>query len=451
MVEMIYRDIYKQLKTWALNEKHKPLILRGARQVGKTTVVDEFSHEFDNYIHLNLERAEDAKLFLENETVNELMQLLCFRQNISMGKGRTLLFIDEIQNVPKAVAMLRYFYEDMPELYVIAAGSRLQSLLKERVSFPVGRVEYMQLTPCSFGEFLGGTGDEQYKEAIENADLPAILHEEAIKRFNMYAVIGGMPEIVADYAEKRDLTRLRSIYNTLLMGYNEDVEKYAPTQKQTAIIRHILKTGWSKAGQAITLTNFGGSQYLSKDVREAFMIMEKAFLLELVYPATSVQAPIEASFRRSPKLRWVDTGLVNFAVNLQVELLGKKDILDTWQGSIGEQIVGQELRIVLNKEYVQSLNYWVRDKKGSNAEVDYILQRGMEIIPIEVKSGHNSHLRSLQSFMDLTKGETAVRVWSEKFSVDEVETPNKKKFKLINVPFYYVGALPKILDREMKG
>ncbi len=446
---MIYRNIYKQLKQWASNREHKPLILRGARQVGKTTIVDEFSREFDNYIHLNLERPEDALLFSSSDSVSDIMQLLCFRQNISMEKGRTLLFIDEIQTEPKAVALLRYFYEDMPQLYVIAAGSRLQSLLKERVSFPVGRVEYLQLSPCSFDEFLGAIGDTQYQTAVKQASLPNALHDEAIKRFNMYATIGGMPEIVADYAEHRDLTRLRRIYNTLLRGYNEDVEKYAPSQKQTHIIRHILNTGWTKAGQTITLTNFGDSNYLSKDVKEAFVIMEKAFLLELVYPATSVQAPIESSFRRAPKLCWVDTGLVNFAANLQIDILGKKDILDTWQGHIAEQIVAQELRVLLNDAYIENLNFWVRDKKGSNAEVDFIWQYGTEIIPIEVKSGHNSHLRSLQSFMDLSKGHTAVRIWNEKFSVDSVTSPNGKSFRLLNIPFYYVGALPLILDREI--
>lgn len=445
---MIYRNIYLQLKEWALNPQHKPLILRGARQVGKTTLINEFSQGFDNYIHLNLERPEDARLFTESDSVAEIMQIVCFRQKISLGKGRTLLFIDEIQTEPKAVALLRYFYEDMPRLYVIAAGSRLQSLLKERVSFPVGRVEYMQLTPCSFGEFLGAIGDTQYKEAVENATLPDALHLEAIRRFNLYATMGGMPEVVADYAEHRDLTRLRRIYNTLLKGYNEDVEKYAPTQKQTHIIRHILNTGWHKAGQTITLTNFGDSKYLSKDVREAFTIMEKAFLLELIYPATSVQAPIEASLRRAPKLCWVDTGLVNFSANIQVDLLGKKDILDSWQGDIAEQIVAQELRVLLNAAYVDALHFWVRDKNGSNAEVDFIWQRGTEIIPIEVKSGHNAHLRSLQSFMDLSKGSTAIRIWSEKYSVDTVKTPNGKLFKLINIPFYYISALPLLLERE---
>lgn len=448
---MFRRQIYTKLQEWANKPNRKPLILRGARQVGKTTLVEEFSIEFENYIPLNLEKQTEAKIFEQTDSVEEIVQICCFQKKILLKEGRTLLFIDEIQNVPKAVALLRYFYEEMPHLYVIAAGSRLQSLLKERVSFPVGRVEYLQLAPCSFYEYLEALGDRQYKDALEQVKLPAVLHEEALKRFNLYAIIGGMPEIVANYAEYKDLMKLQSIYNTLLMGYNEDVEKYAPTQLQAHIIRHILKTGWGKAGQTIKLGNFGESNYNSKEVREAFTIMEKAFLLELVYPAKVIQAPLESALKRAPKLMWLDTGLVNFSSNIQVELLGNKDILDTWQGAIAEHIVAQELRILLNDRYIQHLNFWVRDKQGTSAEVDFLWQSGTTLIPIEVKSGHNAHLRSLQSFMDLSSGDVGIRIWSGPYSIDVVFTPKGKKFRLINVPFYYVGSLPLILDKVLYG
>lgn len=275
---MFERDIYNQLQKWAERTGRKPLVLRGARQVGKTTLVNEFARNFENYLHLNLEREEDARLFQSTDKVQEIMKIACFQKNILLREGRTLLFIDEIQNVPKAVALLRYFYEDMPDLYVIAAGSRLQSLLKERISFPVGRVEYMQLSPCTFGEYLTAMGEGHYRTAIDEISLPSALHEEAMSRFHRYTLIGGMPEVVADYAENGDLVRLKSIYNSLLKGYNEDVEKYAPTQLQTYVIRHILRTGWNKAGQTIKLGNFGESTYNSKEVREAFNILEKAFI-----------------------------------------------------------------------------------------------------------------------------------------------------------------------------
>ena len=416
---MFERDIYNQLQKWAERTGRKPLVLRGARQVGKTTLVNEFARNFENYLHLNLEREEDARLFQSTDKVQEIMKIACFQKNILLREGRTLLFIDEIQNVPKAVALLRYFYEDMPDLYVIAAGSRLQSLLKERISFPVGRVEYMQLSPCTFGEYLTAMGEGHYRTAIDEISLPSALHEEAMSRFHRYTLIGGMPEVVADYAENGDLVRLKSIYNSLLKGYNEDVEKYAPTQLQT---------------------------YNSKEVREAFNILEKAFILHLVYPVTAMHAPALPALKRAPKLMWLDTGLVNFAANIQTEVLHDRTLMDTWQGAIAEHIVAQQLQVLLDEQYISDLHFWVRDKQGSNAETDFVWQKGTQIIPIEVKCGKNAHLRSLHSFMDLSGGDLAVRIWSGPYSIDDVKTVAGKSFRLINLPFYYLGSLPKILS-----
>ena len=446
---MIYRNRYRDLQNWAQKAHRKPLILRGARQVGKTTLVDAFGKGYRQYLHLNLERKEEARLFEDSDSIETLMQVLALRQGFSIEEKCSLLFIDEIQNAPKAVALLRYFYEDYPDLHVIAAGSRLQSLLKDKISFPVGRVEYLQLEPCSFLEFLDATGHEAYAEAIMQLSVPKPLHQEVMKLFNLYALVGGMPEVLADYAEHRDLARLRPLYNTLLKGYDEDVEKYAPNQKQTQIIRRILERAWVKAGQTITMGNLVGDAYLSKDVREALDIMEKAFLLELIYPVTETKPPMEPAWRRAPKIRWIDTGLVNFAANTQVEIVQKKDLLDSWQGHVAEQVIAQELRVLLDNAYVDRLHFWVRDKRGSQAEVDYVWQQEAQLIPIEVKSGTNAHLRSLQSFMDLSPGKTAVRVWSGEFSVDDVMTPKGKTFRLLNIPFYYLPALPLVLERNM--
>lgn len=446
---MFQRDIYKRLQEWSKKKNRKPLVLRGARQVGKTTLVHQFGKEFDTYIYLNLEKTEDAHLFSHSDNVKEIVRVACFQKQI-IRTGKTLFFIDEIQNQPKAVALLRYFYEDMPELYVIAAGSRLQSLLKERISFPVGRVEYLQMTPCTFIEFLDATGDKAYRQAIQEIAVPELLHEQLMKLFRYYATIGGMPEIVAEYAENKELATLPTLYNTLLKGYTEDVEKYAEGERQTQIIRHILRRGWRKAGQTIKLGNFEESSYTAKDIREAFQIMEKAFLLELVYPTTSCEAPPGAAIRRAPKLIWIDTGLVNFAAGVQQEVFGSLLLTDTWRGALAEQLVAQELRYVLNERYVENLFFWVRDKQGSNAEVDFVWQEGASLIPIEVKSGSNAHLRSLQSFMDLSDGDVAIRIWAGNYTIDEVKTAKGKPFRLINLPYYYIHSIERII-REAKG
>ncbi len=445
---MIYRQLMEELQRWSEKEHRKPLVLRGARQVGKTTLVDEFSKRYDVYIKLNLEQSADALIFSKSDNVKEIYQYLCVQRKVVVDPGkRTLLFIDEIQNEPKAVGLLRYFYEEMPWLHIIAAGSRLQTLIKQRVSFPVGRVEYLSLRPCSFLEYLGAMGEEALAGMIKNVDVPSVYHEMMLGHFNRYALVGGMPEALADYAQNGDVVRLAPIYRSLLDGYNEDVEKYARNDKQARVMRHLLTHGWAEAGQTISFNRFGGSNYTSKEVHEALEVMEKAFLLNLDYPVTAVKAPAIPAQNRQPKLVWVDSGIMNFSVDIQTEYLQNSSLLDVWKGHAAEQIVAQELRVVLDRNYRNEQYYWVRDKKGSNAEVDFVWQGQSAILPIEVKSGTNAHLRSLHSFMSQPDApDVAIRVWPGEFGTDDVVSPTGHPFRLINLPFYYVGVLDKVLQ-----
>ncbi len=447
-IYMFKRKAIEDLRIWAKKTDRKPLILRGARQVGKTTLIHAFGKEFDHYIALNLEKKEDSDLFKEVTNAKNVFQVICFIKHVKYGNGKTLLFIDEIQENATAVAMLRYFYEDMPELYVIAAGSRLQTLLKQHISFPVGRVDYLSLMPCSFEEYLTATGDEQIANALTDCELPNALHEQVMEKFTRYSLIGGMPEAVAHYARNGDLAALNDIYEDLLRSFDEDVEKYAPNQKQTAVIRHLLKTGWAMAGQAITLGNFGNSSYNAKDVREGFDTLQRAFLMELVYPLTTTQLPAIPSLKRSPKLIWLDTGLVNYAANVQHELITTKDLMSTWRGYLAEQIVAQEMQTQIGYTTNRKRMFWIRDKKGSTAEVDYAWQDGTQLIPIEVKAGTNSHLRSIHSFIEESNYDFAIRIWSGPLSLDEEKTIQKRKpFRLLNLPFYHVGEIAKYIAK----
>ncbi|MCM1109266.1 MAG: AAA family ATPase [Clostridium sp.] len=445
---MFERDIIHQLRAWGLREERKPLVLRGARQVGKTTVVSQFGREFDVFISLNLEHEADARAFRLSDDVKEVVNYICVLKKQSLPEaGRVLLFIDEIQNEPKAVALLRYFYEEMPHLHVIAAGSRLHALVRQRVSFPVGRVEYLSLRPCSFREYLNATGDGILADEMKRGALSGIFHVELIRRFNRYALVGGMPEAVAAYAGHGDVQRLAPIYRSLLNGYNEDVEKYARSDAQAKVMRHVLRTGWGMSGQAIKFAGFGQSSYSSREIHEALDVLQKAFLLYLDYPVTSTQVPALPALTRSPKLIWVDCGLVNFHAGVQLEYLQEKSLLDTWRGYAAEQVVAQELRVALDRHYLAEQHFWVRDKKGATAEVDFVWQRGNQLIPIEVKAGRNAHLRSIHVFMEQApQTEVAVRVWGEPFSVDSVTTSAGRTFRLVNLPFYMVEALPEVLD-----
>ncbi len=442
---MFERNVSKELKAWAARGRHKPLVLRGARQVGKTTIVEQFGAGYEVFLRLNLELAADRQLFEMGAPIDDVVTSIYLHNHQERKKVKTLLFIDEIQNSPQAVSMLRYFYEQTPEIDVIAAGSLLESLLERRISFPVGRVEYLAVRPCSFGEFLGAIGESGLKEAQEDVALTAPLHDKMMRYFNTYTMIGGMPEVVAEYAENRDIVALGTIYETLLTGYRDDVEKYSHTENMRNILRHILTAGWAYAGQRITFEKFGNSLYRSREMGEAFRTLEKTMLLELVYPTTSVVAPLTSEVKRAPKLLWLDTGIVNYAGDMQEELMNLRNVSDAWVGHIAEQMVGQEL-LSSDNMLSHKRHFWV--KGSGEAEVDFVIQHEGRIIPIEVKAGSNSRLRSLQQFMEKAPHDIAIRFWGKPFSTDDVVTPMGKHYRLYNLPYYYASQTTEVLKKH---
>ncbi len=441
---MFHRKVILHLRKWAENPTHKPLILRGARQVGKTTVVMDFAKEFDTFLHLNLERKSDSAVFEENDSVEDVLTAIYLLKNKKKTNGRSLLFIDEIQASPKAAALLRYFYEDIPDLFVIAAGSLLETLIDIHISFPVGRVEYLAVRPCSFSEFLGALGETQLQEMLLKGKLPKAIHNRMMKLFNDYVIVGGMPEAVAHYAENRDLVALRKIYDALLSGYRDDTEKYAKSTAEKNVLRHILTNGWRNAGQRIAFERFGDSNYRSREMGEAFRTLEKAMVLELSYPTVETNLPIAPDLKKSPKLLWLDTGLVNHVSGNQQELFGTKDISEHFKGRIAEHIVGQGI-LAANESVLAQRHFWVRNARNSQAEVDYVIQYENQLLPIEVKSGSNAKLKSLHLFMAESKSEIAIRFWNNPLSKDTIELPSGKKYTLINVSYYYVECLEMVL------
>ena len=446
---MFKRKILKKLEAWKKSNLRKPLILRGARQVGKTTIVNEFGLQYDNYLYFNMEKSENVKLFEMEIPLDDLVTTLFASVGKTQKPGQTLIFIDEIQNSPKTIALLRYFYEQRPDLHVIAAGSLLENLIDVKVSFPVGRVQYLALRPCSFYEFLGATGKNNLLAVLNgNPEISTAFHDQLMHWFNLYAIIGGMPEAVKIFAETRDIVALNDVYETLVQAYKDDAEKYVIGNKLTDTVRFILSYGWAFAGETITLGNFANSGYKSREVGEAFRLLEKAMLLEMVYPVSSTSMPIIPETRRKPKLIWFDTGLVNYQAGIRQEIIGSTEMVDAWRGHIAEQITAQEI-LSMEDRVGQHRSFWAKPNNG--AEVDFIFMHESKVYPIEVKSGTNSHLRSLQSFMDNSDIDIAVRIWSNPYSVDEVKTPKGKMFRLINLPFYLTGNLHRILDDVIKG
>lgn len=443
---MFERIAIRYLRSWATKEERKPLVLRGARQVGKTTLVELFAQDFDTYIYLNLEEKENAEFFAADYSFEDLLAGIYFKANKQQDENkRTLIFIDEIQNEPKAVQVLRYFYEKRPDLYVIAAGSLLESLMGRHISFPVGRVEYMALHPCTFVEFLKAIGQDVIAEQIEQVSLPASLHTHVIDLFKKYMIVGGLPEAVANYAQFNDLVRLNGVFNSLLSGYRDDVEKYASKPKEQDAIRYILNYGWTAAGHRIQFAKFTGSTFKAAEAGNAFRTLEKTLLLELVYPLTSSSLPILPDLKKSPKLLWLDTGLVNYVAGMQEDLLFNKDADELWNGDVAEHVVGQEL-LGATYNFGEKRMFWVRDAKNSQAEVDFLIRYKSHLLPIEVKTGNNAKLRSLHLFMEESKETIALRLWNGPMTSDTITKSNGETFTLYNIPLYYAGHLQHFLD-----
>jgi uncharacterized protein len=443
---MFKRNIFSDLEKWAASPNRKPLVLRGARQVGKTTVVKQFAQQYDTFLSLNLEQEEHRKLFEPGPSLSDLLMAIYLVNGKARDNSRTLLFIDEVQNSPQAVAMLRYFYEEAPQLHVIAAGSLLESLIDVNISFPVGRVEYLALRPCAFNEFLDAVGESQLAEFIEKGEVPEIMHEKMLGLFNKFTLIGGMPEVVANYAANNDIVSLSTIYDTLLTGYRDDIKKYAQNNTQRQVLRHILHSGFAFNSERIKYERFGSSDYRSREMGEAFRILEKTMLLELVWPVTGFTPPIIPDVKKSPRLMWLDSGLVNYMAGVQKEVFGARDISDVWRGKVAEQIVGQEM-IAGETSVLTTRNFWVREAKNSNAEVDFIMQHSSSIIPVEVKSGSSARLKSMNLFVENAPHSLAVRIWSHPLKIDDLQTDSGKKFRLFNIPFYLAGKIAGVIDR----
>lgn len=441
---MYPRKIINSLLEWKESPYRKPLVLRGARQVGKTTVVRQFSEYFGQFIYLNLENKEDKAVFENRNSIRDVVEGLFFVKDKLQSVAETLIFIDEIQESPEAVSYLRYFYEDFPQYYVIAAGSLLEAVFDTKTNFPVGRVDYMALYPFSFEEFLMAGGETQSIEQYHKIPVAPFAHEKLLRLFHTYTLIGGMPEAVKRYIEQRDIVSLKPVYETLLLSYIDDVEKYARNATLTQVIRHAIRSCFREAGSRIKFHGFGSSTYGSREMGEALRTLEKARVIQLIYPTTQIMLPFMPDIKKSPRLQVLDTGILNYFSGVQKEIFGSHDLNDVYHGRVIEHIVGQEL-MANNENLLSSLLFWVRERSGSSSELDFLYVNESIAIPIEVKSGKIGKLKSLHQYMEMSGIKFAIRLYAGSYSIDDVKTPGGHSFKLLNLPYYLAGNLNKYI------
>ena len=416
------RKIDGQLLGWKNEKERKPLLLRGARQVGKTSAVRELSRKFDYYIEidfLNSENADIADLFSQKSSIQDLCQKISIIKNVPVQAGKTLLFLDEVQACPAAIEKLRYFYEQEPDLHVIAAGSLLEFALEELPSFGVGRIRSVFMYPLSFEEFLGFQKMDALCHEMNGArprrPLPEAFHKRLLEQLRIFLLTGGMPEVVSSWCRDHDFLRCRQIQNDLLISYQDDFAKYRkriPASRIQEVFRSVAEQGQGKF-----VYKKAGPDIRASQIKAA---LETLVLAGLVYPVTHTAAngiPLGAEIREDyRRMICFDTGLLQRQLNLRAEDILVSDDLDVInKGAVAESFVGTELMKAAPVYEKSELYCWHREEAGSNAEVDYVIQKGNEIIPVEVKASKKGSMQSLRQFLALKKRPYGIRTSLENF------------------------------------
>ncbi len=421
-MDYLKRKIDAVLLKWKDQKDKKPLLLRGARQVGKTRAVRELAKSFEHYIEIDFldsKNADIAKLFSENSSVQDLVQKISVIKNVPIEPGKTLLFLDEIQACPKAIETLRYFYEQLPKLHVIAAGSLLEFALEELPSFGVGRVRSIFMHPLCFEEFLKAQNLDSLADEMKNASprkpLEQAFHQKLLKELRTFLFIGGLPEVVAKWRDERDYLSCRQIQNDLLISYNDDFAKYRkkiPASRIQEVFRAVAEQGQGKF-----VYKKADPSLKTEQIKAA---LETLVLAGLVHPVTHTAAngiPLGAEIREDYKrMIYFDTGLLQRQLNLSAEdILVSEDLDVVNKGAVAETFVGSELVKAASFYEKGELFCWHREEAKSNAEVDYVIQRGQEIIPIEVKASKKGSMQSLRQFLALKHKPYGIRTSLENF------------------------------------
>jgi predicted AAA+ superfamily ATPase len=397
------RLITERLIEWKSRSNRRPLIVRGARQVGKTFSIDEFGEQtFRHVLKVDFEKqARFRRVFDGDLCPQRLLQLIELEAEADIVAGESLLFLDEIQLCPRALSALRYFYEEMPDLHVIAAGSLLEFEM-EKIPFPVGRVEFMYMYPLTFEEFLLNLGHDRLNAArpslFESAPVEELVHDRLLEKLREFFVVGGMPEAVSAYISSGALRDVRQIHDNLVNALISDMLKYAKVLEND-LVREILETIPRYVGSVVKYTALARGASIYK-IKQALRILEKALLVTPVRASSGSGLPLGGNINKSSfKLCLLDIGLMQFLCGISpTEIIQSEDLLATYRGSLCEQFVGQELRAAGGSQSNQ-LFYWSREAKSSNAEVDYLLARDGRIFPLEIKNGPSGRLRSLHLYL----------------------------------------------------
>ena len=450
------RSCLNYLNNWLISADRKPLVVRGARQVGKTWLVRHFAKlSGKQLIEVNFEKqASHASLFTSNDPQQILLNLGA-AYGTEINSENCLLFLDEIQAAPQIFSKLRWLAEDLPQLPVIAAGSLLEFLLAEHsFSMPVGRISYIYLEPLSFEEFLLANNKKtlyDYVLAYDiNNQIPTTIHDQLSSLFKEYLLIGGLPAAVVSWITERSLTKINQIQNDLQSTYRDDFNKY----KGRLAIERLNEATMAvpkMLGQKFVFSRVN-STIQSNTIKQVLDLLSKAKICHPIVSCSANGAPLGAEVNEKYfKEIFLDTGLCSTALGLNLNQINEaNEIILINNGGIAEQVVGQLLRTI-NPPYLEPvLYYWLREEKGANAEIDYVIQQGNKVIPIEVKAGSTGSLKSLHLFMKLKKLSLAARINSDLPTKTAIKVSDHTgdiiQYTLISIPFYLTGQLNRLLS-----
>ena len=444
MKQYFSRRIDQHLLDWKNKSNRKPLLLRGARQVGKSTAVRQLASQFKYFLEVNLEREKNIiSLFGNNLNVKTICSQLSVIYNTPIVPNETLLFIDEIQESQRAISALRFFYEDYPELHVIAAGSLLEFALRDLPSFGVGRISSLYMYPFSFDEFLCAQNLElqvEYKKtkADCNNPLPQVIHEQLVAQLRSFYLVGGMPEAVSRWVQTADYKECAFVHQDILTTYQDDFKKYK-TKISPILLSQTLKSVALQAGTKFVYKQVG-EQTNSASIKDALNLLTLSGLAAPVIHTSANGIPLGAEINpKFSKYLFLDVGLMQTLLGAQAsDALLSKETEFVNKGGLSEVFAGLELIKHSNPHRVAELYYWQRTEKNAQAEVDYVIELNSKIYPIEVKANKSGSMQSMYKFMELKNCDFGIRTSLESFG----------EYKNIKVmPLY---ALSNICDLELQ-
>ena len=451
----MYRKYYEDLMNWKDRSNRKPLVIRGARQVGKTYLVREFAKKnFENFIEINFDETPGKKDLFSHENIERILQYISLDREVPIIPGKTLIFLDEVQKSPEVFARLRYFYEKKNEIHIIAAGSLLDFLLVEHsFSMPVGRIEYMHMNPMDFKEYLLAGNAKSLHDFIcqyqMSDDMPESIHAKLMDYLRIYMSVGGMPAAVREYTQQKSIRQCEIELNTILNTFRDDFSKYG-RKVDTDRLQLILDKAPSLIGKKIKYTEIS-RDLKSTDLKASLRLLELARVIFKIHHSSGNAIPLRAEKKeRDFKLLFLDIGLMMRSLGLNILDIQNETVLIVNKGALAEQFIGQQWLCQFESYERAELYYWNREKPRTSAEIDYLFQVGGETIPAEVKSGTTGSLKSLHVFASEKKSPQALRYNLAKPTVSDVTSriPGKKEhsFRLLSLPLYLVSETTRLLN-----